>query len=133
MSVTTNNDSLTYQENDARHTISNSCNNSPSRRNPPPVLPKTFRSTNNISTNVGEDDNNQSSNVYICVTQEKETELEARNRQMELELEATKLQRDQFYQEVLRIKTELQETQKEIKKAHNKIDRYNMVSKSKKV
>ena len=125
--------SLLHQgRDDNQQTLSNSCNNSPSKKNPPPVLPKTFRSPNTNGLTKQEDQNNQSS-VYICVTQEKETELEAKYRQMELELKTNKLERDMFHQDILRLKSELQETQKEIKKAHNKIDRYNMVSKSKKV
>lgn len=108
----------------------NSCTDLPVERSPipPPVLPKTFRKT--TATNYQKE--SEQNKVYICVTEE-ETSLEAKYEQMEMELRAAKEERDMFQQDITKLKGELQETQKELKKAHTKLDRFNTVSKAKKV
>lgn len=98
---------------------------------PPPVMPKTFRKRSDPLK--ASSQNTSNNEVYICVTEDTGAAITDRYNEMEKKLIIVKQEKDALMQEILKLKGELQDYQKEVKKAYNKLDHYNTVSRSKKV
>lgn len=98
---------------------------------PPPVKPKTFRNFKTEPLQTA--DQNTCNDVYICVTEDTTGATDDMYNEMEKKLDQAKQEKDALLQQIVKLKGEVQEYQKEVKKAYNKLDHYSTVSRSKKV
>ena len=116
------------------HEVNNSdkpqVNQSKRKPIPPPVLPKTVRKTSRGSLERNYQNHAQ---VSICITNEKETEYEAKYRETEAALRTMREERDNLKKQVAQFKAEIQENHSVMKKAQSKLNRYDMTSKAKRV